>query len=414
MKLTKAWHHLLVPAGVVFDGGAAPTPSKSQATTTNKKQKKTHDATKHTTNNTNNGVIKQVTAVQFPRKMPAAQRSANVCASIRQEPTTQTIGVPLEIRKKKRIKNPMDIVEVDKVDNILDKNGKVPGQSLYAYTNWIDGDNKQMNESALVMGKERIIDIDDYQEIDATPTEKNNKFIIDSQTKEFIAGKITTANSNQDLGGRRTFQERRAIIDLLQVTTPTVKRGLNRKGFNTSYNLRGNRKNPHNNKVGQYSFNPKTSEEYKKKVDDGIRKIVCGMEKGAIRLIQDLSETAHYKKVKELLELDTVGETGDSIATQFSSGENYWSQAHTDDDVFFSTLSCMCKNGKDDKKVMYYFVFPEYKLKIPMKPGDIMVFNPLVLHSCSNCRVKDSHIFSAYVSKKTVVTTGMEKGLDKE
>ena len=58
----------------------------------------------------------------------------------------------------------------------------------------------------------------------------------------------------------------------------------------------------------------------------------------------------------------------------------------------------------DHDKVLYYFVFPEYKVKIPLCSGDVLVFNPRVFHACTNPRIKGAMIFSAYVSAKTCNT----------
>ena len=39
-----------------------------------------------------------------------------------------------------------------------------------------------------------------------------------------------------------------------------------------------------------------------------------------------------------------------------------------------------------------------------MKSTDVIVFNPMRMHCCSNFRYKDSYIFSAYMYEKTVIT----------
>ena len=93
-----------------------------------------------------------------------------------------------------------------------------------------------------------------------------------------------------------------------------------------------------------------------------------------------------------------------SLATAMAVGENYWSYSHTDTDFYFSALSVLSQLWKDNGKVIYFFVFPAYKIMIPMRSGDVLLFNPTITHSCSNPRLPDSYIFSSYVSTQTVLT----------
>ena len=112
-----------------------------------------------------------------------------------------------------------------------------------------------------------------------------------------------------------------------------------------------------------------------------------------------------------MLDLPSVSGLDGIVAIQFSAGQDYWSQAHVDNDYFFTYLSAVSAEEKDHKEVMYYFCYPEYKLKIPIKSGEVLVFNPLKLHSCSNCRYNNSFIFSSYVSTKSVTTATIGKGM---
>ena len=78
----------------------------------------------------------------------------------------------------------------------------------------------------------------------------------------------------------------------------------------------------------------------------------------------------------------------------------YHSVCHIDNDVNNSIISVL-HEGINDDDVIYYFVFPEYNLKIPLRNGDVLVFNPLVYHSCSDAIHKNAMIFSQYSSRKT-------------
>ena len=142
-----------------------------------------------------------------------------------------------------------------------------------------------------------------------------------------------------------------------------------------------------------------------KDVRDRIGSFVDDLEHSVKPLFKQLSgeilEQLH--KVRSVIKLPLVGNQKEiGIATQFSIGLNYWSPVHTDDDFFYTILSCLCSSDADDNEILYYFYFPDYGIKIPLRSGDIIVFNPLIRHCCSNPRQRDAYIFSAYVSEKTV------------
>ena len=88
-------------------------------------------------------------------------------------------------------------------------------------------------------------------------------------------------------------------------------------------------------------------------------------------------------------------------------------QLHVDNDFYFTRLTVLAPEDKPhmqySKEVLYFFVFPTYEICVPLRSGDVLLFNPLVLHSCSNPRYKDSYIMSAYVSAKTILCQNSEK-----
>ena len=115
--------------------------------------------------------------------------------------------------------------------------------------------------------------------------------------------------------------------------------------------------------------------------------------------------------VTGIVNLYKISPAEEGLATQFSVGRNYGSGVHTNQDYFFTLLSCLVVNPDNVDEVMYCFCYPEYKVAIPMKSTDLIVFNPMKMHCYLNCKYTDSYIFSAYVSEKTVLTAGV--GLSK-
>ena len=145
-----------------------------------------------------------------------------------------------------------------------------------------------------------------------------------------------------------------------------------------------------------------------------VNALVGMMEQPAAVITHGFNEYSHYSLVQDQLELPTVSNEDAAMATQFSIGENYWSQVHIDDDYYFTTLSVLSTDQQHHGEVIYYFCFPEYGIKIPLKSGEILIFNPLIYHSCSNPKYENSYIFSAYVAKKTVMAGGISKELHKK
>ena len=89
--------------------------------------------------------------------------------------------------------------------------------------------------------------------------------------------------------------------------------------------------------------------------------------------------------------------------TAIAKSKNYWSPVHCDDDFLYTTLSCLSPD-ENDKDVLFHFAFPTYKVYFPMRSGDVMVFNPMILHCCTNPTKEGVHIFSFYVPAKTCNT----------
>lgn len=134
-----------------------------------------------------------------------------------------------------------------------------------------------------------------------------------------------------------------------------------------------------------------------------LRKLSGALEKITNRFGRHLFESQLMDELRQSIGLPSFSD-GDK-ATQFSVGLEYWSVAHKDDDYYYTTLSCLSRKDTDHDKILYYFVFPTYKLAVPsMRSGDVLFFNPAELHCCSNPSTEHAVIFSSYVSAKTFNT----------
>ena len=205
-------------------------------------------------------------------------------------------------------------------------------------------------------------------------------------------------------------------------------RGKKKAGPSSSFKLFGYRREMNGSRVGEYKFKMGTPESEKKRIGDGIAQICCNIETAAQRIGNGLCETHQYKRVQEIANIPTLsfkppprmdgasdessegGQEGKS--TGACASKNYWSASHVDDDYYFTCLSCLCPETAYLEDIIYYFVFPEYKVAVPMSCGDVILFNPKVVHCTTNPRYWDCMIHSCYVSRKTVLACAAEMVYD--
>jgi hypothetical protein len=96
----------------------------------------------------------------------------------------------------------------------------------------------------------------------------------------------------------------------------------------------------------------------------------------------------------------TMGKNG--LHSQFACSRNYLVMPHTDEDGMVGVICVLDPNEPDSRHVITHFLFPEFQTAFPLMSGDILVFDPRVMHCCCNPRDKNAFIFSLYTSAKTV------------
>jgi hypothetical protein len=104
--------------------------------------------------------------------------------------------------------------------------------------------------------------------------------------------------------------------------------------------------------------------------------------------------------------------TWSSIATAC----NYISPAHTDEDAFMSTLFVshykkdgnICNNEQYElnQKIALYFCFPTVGVAVALRPGDVLLFNPIYYHcasqKCEFYNSEDVFLTSLYMKNKQI------------
>jgi hypothetical protein len=223
------------------------------------------------------------------------------------------------------------------------------------------------------------------------------------QKTTFIALKVSE-NRKKVAPDKRLIYE--AALQGMLLTKPNVVRGSKRNGVVKQYVCHGYRKNPKDRDIGEYEFNKGTSEETKQEIKDGVNLLVQDMEQRGLAEMgaANLRVCAGYIdffKLQDKFNLPSMVCFG--IGTQFALSTWYTSRVHTDKDYFLTTLSVYDAEAGPDE-VLYYFCFPTYNVAIPMRSGDILVFNPTVPHCATNPSRNTAKIYSCYVSKKTCNT----------
>jgi hypothetical protein len=189
-------------------------------------------------------------------------------------------------------------------------------------------------------------------------------------------------------------------LDLSRLQKPNVARGKTKQGKTQSYLCFGFRKDPLSSFVGRYIFVKGTDANLQNKLNNDIEKLVRKLEVISSQFFQDTTIMEKFQNLRKLWNVPTI--VTDGVCTQFSIGYNYWSPMHVDHDYFYTTITCCCRDVICKKTVIYNFCFPEYGITIPMFNGSVFVFDPSIMHCCSNPLIPNAYIMSCYVSQKTV------------
>ena len=292
----------------------------------------------------------------------------------------------------------------------------------FFYNEWKDPKIglQDMHPSISNVDESDVINVSTFRVIDNKNAYRHTVILDGDDNNNFIVAKVAKVQSNECLGGRRGLNKVRNSFSTMKRIKPNQSRGKNASAMSSSYKLFGYRKNQLGRDNGEYVFK-NISGKYSNDVTNNISFLYCNlaynMEKAARRIGNSLYETGVYEIIQAHSKVPSVGipnnievakrDYNKSMATALAIGENYWSKSHTDNDFYYTVLSALSKHSVDNDKTLYYFIFPKYKIMIPMTSGDVLIFNPLITHSCSNPSIPDGYIFSSYVSKKTVLTAGV-------
>jgi hypothetical protein len=162
------------------------------------------------------------------------------------------------------------------------------------------------------------------------------------------------------------------------------------------------------------------TESWPKKITDDVRKEItklmtrCGevgkgyIESNEIRGLRIAQVLQQWKEIK--------GVASQPIWGSLACGKNYYLNSHTDEDFFYSLTTIASEYGVQDGKDIYnvdaevcnYFNFAEQGIAVALRPGDVLLFNPMY-HHCLSSRTsfyQNSDVFCLSLYLKTAVVGG--------
>jgi hypothetical protein len=99
------------------------------------------------------------------------------------------------------------------------------------------------------------------------------------------------------------------------------------------------------------------------------------------------------------------GEEDSDFFAAIAFAENVYLSMHDDDDFTYSVVCPhMAKEYTNADKEVVYFCFPTIGIAVPLRPGDVLVFNPRTLHGISSriCNEDTLYCTSLYLKNKIV------------
>eukprot|EP00534_Pseudo-nitzschia_fraudulenta_P003218 CAMPEP_0201136286 /NCGR_PEP_ID=MMETSP0850-20130426/54804_1 /ASSEMBLY_ACC=CAM_ASM_000622 /TAXON_ID=183588 /ORGANISM="Pseudo-nitzschia fraudulenta, Strain WWA7" /LENGTH=327 /DNA_ID=CAMNT_0047407577 /DNA_START=5 /DNA_END=988 /DNA_ORIENTATION=+ len=251
------------------------------------------------------------------------------------------------------------------------------------------------------------ISINGFTEMDSG--QKQHLIVYDNQSQNFcLFAKISREKVLRKLGGRNPAKRLRLFSSEMCRCMRNIPRGQQRGSVDNGYFIVGERANRSAPGIGGYK---KCKPNIKEKDFKSLQCLACDIVKGMEEALWPLTRHLHLEEsvahqVRKGRNLDTFG----IYATAMSMGITYQSMCHTDKDFYYSLLTVAAPSHRYDKSIIYWFVFPSYNVKVALRSGDVVLFNPMIPHCCSNPLIEGSTILSSYSSQTTLFRS--ESGSD--
>lgn len=256
---------------------------------------------------------------------------------------------------------------------------------------------KDKQSSLQISQSVNCIDLDSMQDIDSLVNPLRNTLI--SSADKFICGLVSR---RQSLDDKKEFPRYMKYFQMGLKNKPDVGRSDKRIGIQSRFVCHGFRKNDKDSYVGTYAYKSNCPDETKEILNKEFNRYAFNLEKKALQILKLLPDWEVFKDWQNHFQIPSMNEGG--VYTQFCFSCNYASPVHIDKDYFYSAVSVLADGDVDNQTILQYFCFPSFNMVVPLRKGDVLVFDPRVPHCATPSRIQNSFIASLYVSKKTCDT----------
>jgi hypothetical protein len=220
----------------------------------------------------------------------------------------------------------------------------------------------------------------------------------DCHVKQIVAWKASH-NQCEHISPQKWKQYKEDLFEKAMELKPDVIRSPIKRATNYMFKCFGTRLDYSTGEVGTYVYKKNVPAQAQDACEKMAQKLVRDLEQVASSFLQKVPFFQRFECFRDAFELETLGE---GLFTQLCISKNYWSPVHKDNNYSYTIVACFSEYHQDVP--IYHFNFPTFNHSIPLKSGDVMVFDSSVPHCSSNPEYEECYIMSTFVSQKTVRT----------
>ena len=317
---------------------------------------------------------------------------------------TNTINADMFEPRERRHGRPVSVPKIQILPE-EDVSHLVNGNS-YIYKRWVEGGDVP---HPVGVHNPNLVDCELLDAVDWSLYSDNETVLFYNEQREFLFAKLSPRACADVKGSKGSRSEHmRNVFRRACRLKGNISRGKERKGVGGIYKCFGWRKCYDGLPLSEYVYQPSAEEAEVEWIDVNLKEhirrmeLVCRRVLSRLVLFHWLMGLARYIKLPSFSQGKRAPkQTG--IFTQVAmSSDGSWSNVHTDKDYGITMLSTLSAVLGDKSEVIYHFHFPSYLTSIPLRSGDIILYDSNVPHCSSNPRNKDDYLYSAYISSKTV------------
>ena len=234
----------------------------------------------------------------------------------------------------------------------------------------------------------------------------------DSDIFFFLPSKLNSKDCTDDL--KRMWEEIKQAVQLFLQHHVPISRGKAAHGFAERYVCHGIRGNSYL-AVGDYAYKRDTPDNVKKECDGKAEKMMRFISNVLTDAMSPVNIMAFRSAFQQLcLDVDLMRQrkSSDPDAKHRYSNDIFWaaiaasigyiSKIHKDKDLTWGGIGCVNLRNLFSADIVTHFCFPDFRIAIPLRSGDLLLFNPSVRHCSLNPRLQHGVVFSLFNNGSTI------------